>query len=185
MKTNSGNGLLALAALLSAAIVFASAYLCYASPGQAWPYALAISVICIAWIARQRVRGDRRKMTQAIVVASLLLAMPLLARLGWSAGFGPAFEARGNGFMMGALVVVFANVIPKQASSARGLALRRSAGWALVLGGAGYALAWLLLPLAYANQAALLMLLAALIYTAVRIAWSTLKHRPAPPGRSG
>ena len=193
MKANSGNRLVLVAAVISAAVVLASAYLYYAQPAHPWPYALAISVMCVAWTARFLVRGDgaeayashvrQRKLTQAIVLAGLLLAMPLIARLGWSAGFGAGFEARASGFMMGAMVAIFANVIPKQVSSARGLMMRRLAGRALVFGGAGYALAWLLLPMAYANVAALLILLLALAYATSRIVWLVLKGRPASPGR--
>ena len=71
--------------------------------------------------------------------------------------------------MMGVIIVVFANSIPKQVSTARGLAMRRIAGWALVVGGLGYALSWLFLPLAYANIAAPLILFLGLMYALVRI----------------
>lgn len=192
MKTTSGSLLFFVAAVISAAVVLASAYLYHAQPARPWPYALAILVMGVAWTARYLVRGNgdgndasqarQRKLTQAIVLAGLLLAMPLIARLGWSAGFGPGIEARASGVMMGAIVAIFANVIPKQVSSARGLRMRRLAGRALVFGGAGYALAWLSLPIAYANVAALLILLLAVAYAASRIVWLVLKHRPASTG---
>ena len=58
--------------------------------------------------------------------------------------------------MLGAVVVVYANAIPKtltalarlRCSPEREQAARRFAGWSLVLGGVGYVLAALLAPLA-------------------------------------
>jgi hypothetical protein len=88
---------------------------------------------------------------------------------------------RSNGALMGVIVVMFANVIPKQISSALRLALNRVADRALVLGGAGYALSWLLLPLTYAHHAALLILLFAVTYAAAYIAWSVFNHPSTPP----
>jgi hypothetical protein len=64
-------------------------------------------------------RAKRRKITQAIVLAGLLLGMPLFARLGWPAGLELEFEKRSIGFMMGVMVMFASNAIPKQASSAR------------------------------------------------------------------
>jgi hypothetical protein len=109
----------------------------------------------------------------------------LLVPLGWAPASASQFAERSVGVTIGMIVMVFANVIPKQTGSARGLALRRTAGWALVLGGLGYVLAWLLMPLAYANVAALLVLLLGFTYAAVRIVWSLLKHRPPAPTRPG
>jgi hypothetical protein len=195
MKTIWDKVLFILAAAVSAWVACAAGYLYSVNPERTWLDLLPVAVVCIAWIARHSRRGDpgadpasrakRRKITQAIVLAGLLLGMPLFARLGWPAGLELEFEKRSIGFMMGVMVMFASNAIPKQASSARGLAMRRIAGWALVLGGAGYALAWVLLPLAYVKTAALLILLFALTYAVVQIAWSMHKHRSVPPGRSG
>jgi hypothetical protein len=95
----------------------------------------------------------------------------------------PEFQQRSNGVLMGVIVVMFANVIPKQISSALRLTLNRVAGRALVLGGAGYALSWLL-PLTYAHHAALLILLFAVTYAAAYIVRSVFKHPSTPPGPS-
>lgn len=195
MKTFSEKLLFPFALVLSAWVVFASAYLCYMSSDQRWPYVLTLAVVCIAWIvyyfdSRDRKNDSassesRQKHLQAIVFSGLLLgsalAVKLVAQLGLSSGFADEFGARSLGFMMGTIVVFLANTIPKKVSSARGLVVLRIAGWALVLGGAGYALAWLVVPLSYANDAALLALLAATIYGAVRIGWLSVKHRSLPP----
>ncbi|MDL2357301.1 MAG: hypothetical protein QFF03_18765 [Pseudomonadota bacterium] len=186
MKTLSDHLLGALAAAVSAWVVLASAYLFYITPARPWPYGLALAVIVAAWIARGVADpAARRKVTQAIVLAGALLGLTLLIPLGWAPGAAGQFAERGMGVVMGVIVVAFANVIPKRAGSARTQALRRVAGWALVLGGLGYALAWLLMPLAYANLAALLVLLLGFAYAAARIGWSLLKHRPATPQRPG
>lgn len=190
MTTHSGRFLDALAIAISAAVVAASAWLFYTSAARPWAYALAPAVLAAAWafrLGQGRTADDpaglaaRRKLTVAIVLAGSLLALALLVPLGLAPNPAAAsgFAERGVGVMMGVIVMVFANVIPKQAGSARALALRRIAGWALVLGGLGYALAWLVLPIAYANLAALLVLLLGFVYAAARIGWSVMKHRPA------
>ncbi|QBB69967.1 hypothetical protein ELE36_06100 [Pseudolysobacter antarcticus] len=195
MKTISEKLLFPFAVVISAWVVLTSAYLCYLSPQRAWPYGLALAVICIAWAVYYFDAGDRnkdatlseprRKHLLAIVFSGLLLSnalsIKLMAQLGWSGGFASELGERSLGFLMGAIVVVLANAIPKKTSSARGLVVLRIAGWALVLGGAGYALALLVLPLPYANDAALLVLLAATIYGATRVVWLSVKHRSLPP----
>lgn len=195
MKTSSAPVLDALAVAISASVLLASGYLLYTAPARRWPYALALVVMGAAWAARRlgHARGAadpaylaaRRKVTLAIVLAGSLLGLALLIPLGWAPGPAGQFGERGMGVVMGLIVVAFANVIPKRAGSARSLALRRSAGWALVLGGLGYALAWLLLPLDSANLAALLVLLIGVVCAAGRISWTLLRHRPAAPDRLG
>ena len=179
MKTISDQPLRAFAILISAWVVFASSYLCYLHLVRPWPYILALSVIGIAWIARQLLpkgaaggsagQVNRRKITQAIALAGALLGIALPVPLGWIDGSASQFAERSNGVMMGIIVIVFSNCIPKQVSTARGLAMRRIAGWALVVGGLGYALSWLLVPLAYANIAASLILFLGLMYALIRI----------------
>jgi len=195
MKTISEKLLFPFALFNSGCIVFASAYLCYLSPQRPWPYVLALVVVCIAWMVYCFDSGDRKndptsaqsrhKHLWAIVFSGLLLgnalAVSLMAQLGCGGGFVGEFGERSLGFMMGAIVVASANTIPKKVSSARGLAVLRIAGWALVLGGAGYALAWLVVPLPYANDAALLALLLATIYGVAGVVWLSVKHRSLPP----
>ena len=71
----------------------------------------------------------------------------------------PEWARRLAGVLLGAIVVVYANAIPKAlaarmrcASPAADQAARRFAGWALVLGGLGYMLAWLAAPIGMAGM---------------------------------
>jgi hypothetical protein len=199
MKTISEKILLPFAVATSAWVVLVSAYLCYVSPQRPWPYVLALAVVCIGWMVYCLGSGhqkndstpaeSRRKHLWAIVFSGLLLTnalgIKLMAHLGWSDGFASELGERSLGFMMGAIVVALANAIPKKVSSAHGLAMLRIAGWALVLGGTGYALAWLVLPLSYANDAALLVLLCGTIYGAVHVVWLSMKYRSLPPSSCG
>lgn len=195
MNTNTSKTLPWLAALMSVWVVFVSAYLCYLTPKRPWPYLVAIALVAAAWTVRAfaqrtsavnpRVCNELHKITQAIVLSAALLGvlatLALLTRLGWITSLGGELDARVGGVMMGFIVVAMANGIPKQISSARGLAVLRMAGWGFVLGGLGYALCWLLLPLTYAGDVAIAILLWAMAYVALRMVWVRSKHRPALP----
>jgi NaMN:DMB phosphoribosyltransferase len=85
------------------------------------------------------------------------------------------------GVLNALVVVVFANVIPKHATSPQGLSMLRAVGWALVLGGLGSALAWIFLPIIYAGNAAMAAMLAAMAFAVARVAWSAVRSRSAPP----
>ncbi|TQK01179.1 hypothetical protein FBX97_5699 [Herbaspirillum sp. SJZ107] len=79
--------------------------------------------------------------------------------------------------------MVIGNAIPKKAiASRRRAALLRANGKAFVLGGLGYALAWLFLPLAYGNEVALSIMLLTFAYIVYRIV-SCFAHsdQPIPP----
>ena len=75
------------------------------------------------------------------------------------------------------------NLIPKKAvASRRRAALLRANGKALVLGGLAYVLAWLVLPLAYADKVALPIMLLALFTCVYRIVPCLIRsNRSVPP----
>ena len=97
---------------------------------------------------------------------SLALAAAILGVSAVLAWIAPAYISgelarRLLGVLLGAVVVLYANVIPKMLATrarlrcpaAEDQAARRFAGWALVLGGVGYMLAWTFLPLSLAGLA--------------------------------
>lgn len=188
MKTTSEKLALLLAVTLSVCVVCASSYLYLVDHERPQQYLMAIALVCFAWTMRHFTGGNaeknpagreaRRDVTLGIVFACLLLSIGLIARQGW---IGDQFRGRGIGFFTGVFVVLLANVIPKRAGSASNLAIRRIGGWALVLGGLGYALASLLLPLAYANSAAPLIMVFAMAYAVARVFWFIRKSRSIPP----
>jgi hypothetical protein len=111
------------------------------------------------------------------------LSVALTEALGWVDVQGE-FRVRACQFLAGVMVVVIGNVIPKKAVASQRLAvLLRANGRAFVLGGLGYALAWLFLPLAYANPVALTSMLVAFVYVITRIvAWIVRRNQSTPPG---
>jgi hypothetical protein len=93
----------------------------------------------------------RRSVLGAMVIIAVSAALPWLAPHYISV----ELSHRLLGAMLGAVVVVYSNAIPKllvgstslRCSPAADQAARRFAGWSLVLGGIAYMLAWLLAPL--------------------------------------
>jgi uncharacterized YccA/Bax inhibitor family protein len=110
-----------------------------------------------------------RNVAMALSLAGVLLAVAVAMRLfehhGWFAGRDAAL--RMDGVIVGAVLVMLSNAIPKRAGSASALAMRRVAGWAFVLGGFGYAFAWLVLPLRFASPVAIVVVLASLAVAAL------------------
>lgn len=197
MKTMSDKRLFILAAAFTVLVALTAGYLCYLNPDHPGRYLLAMGVMGVAWTFRYVVRPRAadgvdaataatlmpawRKVTQSIAFAGLLLSAALITRLGMDQGY-IELGSRINGILAGVIVVFFANTIPKQVTSARFLPMLRIAGWALVLGGLGFSLSWIVLPLAYANDVALLTLLIAITYATLRIILSLRRYPPAKPG---
>lgn len=112
----------------------------------------------------------------------LTATIQLLARHGLDA----AVAIRLNGLLMGAWVVGWGNAIPKMlaplnhlsCAPAREQSLRRFAGWALVLGGAAYMLAFALAPIPVAPLLAICLLAPSVVAVGgvvARCAWR--RHR--------
>lgn len=99
------------------------------------------------------------RLSRAALAAACILGASALLK--WSAPeyLDPEWAQRLAGALLGGIVVVYANAIPKAltermrcASPALEQAARRFAGWALVLGGLGYMLAWLAAPIGMAGM---------------------------------
>jgi hypothetical protein len=161
MKTNSDRMLTTCAIVVSACVLAVSGYLYVANVGHRWADLVPVLVICAAWVAH-RLTNWRHDVTQAIALSGLLLLIALVTKMaehfGWGGQLATNVDDRSSGIIMGAIVVAVANVVPKRACSAGGQTMLRIAGWALVLGGLGYSLAWLVLPIAAASTIALLVL---------------------------
>ena len=92
---------------------------------------------------------------RALLGAALIIGMS--AALAWLAPryISSEIAYRIVGALLGSVVVVYSNAIPKYLvgrerrnfHSAADQAARRFAGWSMVLGGIGYMLAWLLAPI--------------------------------------
>ncbi|WP_036172501.1 hypothetical protein [Massilia sp. 9096] len=112
---------------------------------------------------------------RSLLGAALVLAIS--AALAWltPAYFSGEMRQRLSGVLVGAIVVVYANAIPKvvfaRTRCAPALAARRFTGWALVLGGLGYILASLLAPIAASGMIAGLSLGAAVTVAGTRLYW--------------
>ena len=93
---------------------------------------------------------------RALAGAAFILAVSALLRWATPDYLSADMAQRLTGVLLGLVVVVYANAIPKslvalarlRCSPAREQAARRFAGWSLVLGGLGYMAASLLAPLA-------------------------------------
>ena len=121
-------------------------------------------------------------MKRAFPLGRPLLAAALIlgasAALSWltPAHLDPDTRHRLLGVLLGAIVVVFANAIPKalvtrsalRCDPAADQAARRFAGWSLVFGGIGYMLASLLAPVETSSLAGGVLLGASLLAAVVR-----------------
>lgn len=99
---------------------------------------------------------------RALMGAGLFVGVTALVKWATPALIDAELAQRLIGFMMGGIVVVYANALPKQLTPlallrcdpATEQSLRRFTGKALVLGGLGYSLAWLAAPIILANALA-------------------------------
>ena len=100
---------------------------------------------------------------RALWIAAIYLLMSVVLHALRQGGLVSAGTVvRLTGMVAGIVVLVSANAIPKRlvplarlsCDPAREQALRRLAGWALVLGGLGYTLAYALAPIAIAGKLA-------------------------------
>jgi hypothetical protein len=122
--------------------------------------------------------ASRAATVRALIVAGALIGVAIALRLLSPAYLSPEFATRTMGVLLGGLVVAYSNRAPKalgpllqRRDPAEEQAMRRFAGWSLVLGGAAYAVAWIAAPLAHANLISASLLATALLLVVVRHAW--------------
>lgn len=114
-------------------------------------------------------------MHRALLVAALYLATATLLHVFQSRHLVDAeTSVRMMGMLMGSMVIASANAIPKKlvplarlsCDPGREQALRRTCGWALVLGGLGYTFAYALAPMDIASKLAICLLAPAVLVVA-------------------
>ena len=126
------------------------------------------------------------------VAAIYLLTAVVLNALRLRHVIGAETVERGMGLLMGAVVLVSANAIPKRlmplvrmsCDPAREQNLRRFGGRVLVLGSLGFMLAYALAPIGMASTLAICMLAPATVIVAVVVARCAWTHRIAGRGNA-
>lgn len=117
----------------------------------------------------------RSRFWRDLIMASSLIGVALMLAFFRPAGLSAETGMRGLGALMGLMVAVYANEVPKRlpqvsrCDPARQQSLRRFIGWMLVLGSLGYAVAWIAVPIRIAPFAAILALGTALTIVLGRI----------------
>jgi hypothetical protein len=201
--SNLALAMMALPALLGAC-------LCLVRPQRTWLWLIAMLVMPAAWFGvREAFKALRRAATAgstleaqdrvavavAVIVASMVVAMPLGARLAEALGLiGPplaqAISTRWANVLVGGYLVFKGNRLPKILTpladapfeAASFDALRRRTGWIVVLAGFAYTVLWLAAPAAVAEPVGL-ALIAAGILVPVAIIRTGARRRVRSPGR--
>jgi hypothetical protein len=152
-------------------------WLCWLLPERSWAWLPVMAAMPLVWLVHRQLSGAGtpmpRSMINGLIGAGLMLSLAMLAvvaeQLAWFNAEPGELSQRAFGVMMGALVVAYANVIPKQATSAERARLLRFFGWVLVLGGLAHAVVWLVAPLPWARSLAVAVMLGAMVLIAARM----------------
>jgi len=122
---------------------------------------------------------SRVSISRGLMVAGVLLGVSFALKRLSPDHISPELSHRLLGVLMGAVVVVYANAVPKTLSPLIQMrcnpvaeqAMRRFTGWSLVVGGAAYAVASLIAPLDKADLLAVTLLGAATLLAVARVVW--------------
>ncbi|KRB92808.1 hypothetical protein ASE26_28805 [Duganella sp. Root198D2] len=125
-----------------------------------------------------------------LIAAIFLLAASVLNQIRQSHLVSAETAVRLMGLLMGSVVLVSANAIPKRlvplarlsCDPIREQTLRRFGGWVLVLGGVGYTLAYALAPISIAGALAICLLAPGVFVVAGIAAHCAWMHRSARQG---
>ena len=129
-------------------------------------------------MTNHRTDASRGAIVRGLAVALALIAATVALRLLSPALIAPDTARRAFGVLLGVVVIAYANAVPKLLPSlermrcdpATDQALRRFTGWALAIGGAAYAAAWVIAPVARANLIGAALLGAAVLAVLIRLA---------------
>lgn len=128
-----------------------------------------------------------RALTRTLIFAGVFLGAAATIRLLSPEHLSRDLGQRLLGVMMGLVVAFYANAVPKALSPlwrmhcdpAAEQAMRRFVGWTLTLGGAAYAVTWLIAPVPLAKVISTSLLGAALLLVVARIALRIRKGKSA------
>ncbi|MCF8505492.1 MAG: hypothetical protein K9G59_11300 [Caulobacter sp.] len=130
-----------------------------------------------------------RRLVSAMALGALILGVAAALRYAEGAGMLDADSARRTmQVLIGLGLAAYANLMPKQMSgaSASPLAVARTqsalrfGGWSLTLAGLVYAGLWAFAPLAFADNASMIVVAAATLLTLGYTVWTVVSCRAAP-----
>jgi len=169
--------------------------------GLAWATVLAMFVVMTGalWLSRRApgrftmeataARGLDQIAT-AVVFAGLMMGIPLALSLARAYGLvdGLDLARRSTGVLTSAFLVMLGNMMPKNlpplssgCDGARQQAFQRLAGWTWVLCGLASAIGWLVLPMDFAETAAVVLVVVAIAVTIVHLVRLARRARTSPP----
>jgi hypothetical protein len=126
----------------------------------------------------------------AVVFAALMMGIQLALTLARSYGLvdGDDVARRSTGVLIGAFVMMVGNDMPKHlpplspgSDGARQQAFHRLAGWTWALCGLASTIAWLALPIDFAETAAIVLVVTALAATILHLVRLARRARTDPP----
>ena len=174
-----------------------------AQPDRAWAWSAAIvaSVVMVivrhlSQLAVRRSSGDAASarsfasVTGAVTFGALIMVVALALTLAQTYGVvnDPDSGRRITMAIIGASLAAFGNALPRmlppvssmQDNAARVQAFQRLAGWTWVLGGLGFATAWLALPIDAALSVSVAVVAAAIVVTIVQLLRLRQPRQDAP-----
>lgn len=124
-------------------------------------------------------RTGRTSLTQALIVAALLIGASALLALLSPEHISSDLARRTLGVLLGGITVWYANAVPKALSPlvqmrcdpAAEQSMRRFTGWSIAVGGMLFALAWAAAPMQIARMLSVSLLGTALLLVVVRLGW--------------
>jgi hypothetical protein len=193
MSTNRTLSNFALA-MMSLPVILA-APLWYLRPDRAWACLICMLALPATWALKMRFKNaeQRRRLSYAMIVSSVVICVPLAtslaAALGLSAPTVYSIGDRLTNVLAGLCIVFLGNQLPKMLTAlsdgprdaATAQAVRRRIGWAHVLAGLAFTVVWLLLPVPLARPIGIAVIVAGIFvpWAVMRFCYMGLAKRPS------
>jgi len=163
----------------------------YFQPQHARASIIAMGTMAVVWlVAGLRVRSfptqtesERRFLVLSVVAAGLMLAVSLgISLIGGISFEGGTLPRRVLGIMMGLVLVVIGNTMPKvlgplaarRCSPLQTQSVKRFAGWTFTIAGLAYTAMWIFAAISQAEDFSTLLCVGALMLVIGRCAWAYL-----------